>query len=113
MATETIGCAEWLVVHGTICHTALPNITYHGMMPEFALQGLIHRGMGAGDVQQGWDVAVTPTHIAVTLPTQATAVYEFQARSVNQTSNPVKHMHQPCTGIAALCAASSVIVTQG
>lgn len=45
------------------------------------LQGLIHRGMGPGDVQQGWDLALSSTHLAVTLPTRVAAVYEFKVRS--------------------------------
>ena len=45
----------------------------------FPVQGLFHRGMRAADIQHGWDVAVTATHIAVTLPlpTCAMAVYAF------------------------------------
>ena len=46
------------------------------------LQGLFSRGMGASDVQQGWDVAVTPTHVAVTLPSHVIAVYAFQVSFV-------------------------------
>lgn len=42
------------------------------------LQGLIHRGMSPRDMQQGWDVALTPTHLAVTLPTRVAAVYQLQ-----------------------------------
>ena len=45
---------------------------------RFVLQGLIHRGMSPRDMQQGWDVALTPTHLAVTLPTRVAAVYSFQ-----------------------------------
>lgn len=29
-------------------------------------------------MQQGWDVALTPTHLAVTLPTRVAAVYQLQ-----------------------------------
>ncbi|KAL0036267.1 hypothetical protein WJX79_010808 [Trebouxia sp. C0005] len=41
-------------------------------------QGLLSRGMAAADVQQGWDLAVSPTHLAVTLPSCVIAVYAFQ-----------------------------------
>lgn len=33
--------------------------------------------MAAADVQQGWDVAVSPTHLAVTLPSRVIAIYAF------------------------------------
>ncbi len=33
--------------------------------------------MAAADVQQGWDVAVSPTHLAITLPSRVIAVYAF------------------------------------
>ncbi|DBB06293.1 hypothetical protein WJX77_007210 [Trebouxia sp. C0004] len=42
-------------------------------------QGLFPGGMAAADVQQGWEVAVSPTHLAVTLPSRAIAVYAFSA----------------------------------
>ena len=42
------------------------------------LQGLVHRAMRPSDVQQGWDLALTSSHLAVTLPTRVAAVYEFQ-----------------------------------
>ena len=41
--------------------------------------------MGASDVQQGWDVAVTPTHVAVTLPSHVIAVYAFQVSFVHMS----------------------------
>lgn len=46
------------------------------------LQGLLSRGMAAADVQQGWDLAVSPTHLAVTLPSCVIAVYAFQVSLV-------------------------------
>ena len=33
--------------------------------------------MAAADMQQGWDVAVSPTHLAITLPSRVIAVYAF------------------------------------
>lgn len=47
-------------------------------MTGHILQGLLSRGMAAADVQQGWEVAVSPTHLAVTLPSRVIAVYAFQ-----------------------------------
>ena len=46
-------------------------------MTHHLLQGLFSGSMGAADVQQGWGVAVSPTHLAVTLPSRVIAVYAF------------------------------------
>ncbi len=43
--------------------------------------------MAAADVQQGWDVAVSPTHLAVTLPSRIIAVYAISV-SLIQLHHP-------------------------
>ncbi len=42
--------------------------------------------MAAADVQQGWEVAVSPTHLAVTLPSRVIAVYALQVSLIQASS---------------------------
>jgi hypothetical protein len=49
--------------------------------------------MAAADVQQGWEVAVSPTHLAVTLPSRVIAVYAFQV-SLKQLRHAQSHATQ-------------------
>ena len=52
---------------------------------SWCVQGLFQRGMGPSDVQQGWDLALCSSHVAITLPTRTMAVYQLQ---VNNSHRP-------------------------
>ena len=76
------------------------------------LQGLIHRGMSPKDMQQGWDVALTPTHLAVTLPTRVAAVYQLQVGTptvslpgITARHSKQRHACRFCLRYSMLCSA--------
>ena len=58
------------------------KLVWQGQLDD--MQGLLHWGMSPSDIKHGWDVAVTTSYVAVSLPLplNVMALYGFQVRTL-------------------------------